>query len=266
MFYLDPHHTRPAVPLQPLRETAKPESDRNEPPPPSSSSNHRQRQSGSTTIDAPTLSAGSSTRQVVDPLTTPRKSGTRSKADTSNSTLSSESTLDPVSHYYATAYSPTDLGTFHCDRVRKMPVSSLDPSMLLAFLCRDEADWKDLRSRVLEVCISYYYCPGNPTRCQLILSRSWVVIALYFPSKTNRHLMGMTRIRMLGCSLSLSLALTYPQTIIPSNPRKLTWSSYPTQFLTFLTLICRHLHQHSNLWSISPSREVRTVSTTMKIG
>lgn len=60
------------------------------------------------------------------------------------------SSLDAVSHYYTTAYSPADLQTFHCDRVRKMPVGSLDPSMLLAFLCRDEADWKDLRSRVLE--------------------------------------------------------------------------------------------------------------------
>ena len=32
-----------------------------------------------------------------------------------------------------------------------MPISSLDPSMLLGFLCRDENEWKDLRSRIAEV-------------------------------------------------------------------------------------------------------------------
>jgi len=32
-----------------------------------------------------------------------------------------------------------------------VPISSLDPSMLLGFLCRDEADWKDLRARITEL-------------------------------------------------------------------------------------------------------------------
>lgn len=45
----------------------------------------------------------------------------------------------------------TDLRTFHCDRVRKMPLSGLDPSMLLGFLCRDEQDWKDFRRRMAEI-------------------------------------------------------------------------------------------------------------------
>ncbi len=36
--------------------------------------------------------------------------------------------------------------------VRKMPLSGLDPSMLIGFLCRDEADWWDFRKRVGEVC------------------------------------------------------------------------------------------------------------------
>jgi cysteine protease ATG4 len=59
--------------------------------------------------------------------------------------------LDPMSLYLATAYSMSELRTFHCDRVRKMPLSGLDPSMLLGFLCRDEQEWLDLRERVTEV-------------------------------------------------------------------------------------------------------------------
>jgi cysteine protease ATG4 len=59
--------------------------------------------------------------------------------------------LDPVQEHYVTAYSPQELRTFHCERVRKMPLSGLDPSMLIGFLCRDEADWKDLRTRLTEI-------------------------------------------------------------------------------------------------------------------
>ena len=49
------------------------------------------------------------------------------------------------------AYSAAQLKTFHCERVRKMPLSGLDPSMLIGFFCRDESDWKDFRKRVEEV-------------------------------------------------------------------------------------------------------------------
>ncbi|KAJ6617348.1 hypothetical protein B0H10DRAFT_2033813, partial [Mycena sp. CBHHK59/15] len=33
----------------------------------------------------------------------------------------------------ARAYSTAELRTFHCERVRKMPLSGLDPSMLIGF-------------------------------------------------------------------------------------------------------------------------------------
>jgi len=62
--------------------------------------------------------------------------------------------LDPAQLHYCTAYSAAELKTFHCDRVRKMPLSGLDPSMLIGFLCRDEDDWRDFRRRVSEVCLS----------------------------------------------------------------------------------------------------------------
>jgi cysteine protease ATG4 len=69
--------------------------------------------------------------------------------------VASDSGLDPSQLHYVTAYSSTELRTFHCDRVRKMPLSGLDPSMLIGFLCKNEADWIDLRQRVTEVCPSF---------------------------------------------------------------------------------------------------------------
>ena len=64
-----------------------------------------------------------------------------------------EEDLDPFQQHYLNAYTPTELKTFHCDRVRKMPLSGLDPSMLIGFFCRDEIDWKDLREKVEQVSI-----------------------------------------------------------------------------------------------------------------
>lgn len=59
--------------------------------------------------------------------------------------------LDESQRHYVTAYSAAELKTFHCERVRKMPLSGLDPSMLIGFLCKDENDWIDLRHRVADV-------------------------------------------------------------------------------------------------------------------
>ncbi|KAF9043299.1 peptidase family C54-domain-containing protein [Panaeolus papilionaceus] len=56
--------------------------------------------------------------------------------------------LDAIQIHYCNAYSAAELKTFHCERVRKMPLSGLDPSMLIGFLCRDEADWEDFKRRV----------------------------------------------------------------------------------------------------------------------
>jgi hypothetical protein len=53
--------------------------------------------------------------------------------------------------YYARAYSAAEIRTFHCERVRRMPLSGLDPSMLIGSVCRDEAEWIDLRRRIKAV-------------------------------------------------------------------------------------------------------------------
>ncbi|KJA22323.1 hypothetical protein HYPSUDRAFT_41184 [Hypholoma sublateritium FD-334 SS-4] len=59
--------------------------------------------------------------------------------------------VDAVQLHYCNAYSAAELRTFHCERVRKMPLSGLDPSMLIGFVCRDERDWWDFRRRVSEL-------------------------------------------------------------------------------------------------------------------
>ena len=59
--------------------------------------------------------------------------------------------LDPLQRHFVTAYSQAELKTFHCDRVRKMPLSGLDPSMLMGFLCKNEQDWLDFKAKVADV-------------------------------------------------------------------------------------------------------------------
>ncbi|KZW00686.1 hypothetical protein EXIGLDRAFT_711000 [Exidia glandulosa HHB12029] len=172
LFYLDPHHARPAVPLRP-----PPPGDEDAPFPfpgtgsgmgstitglPRSSSassssfslpyNERRRYDRHSSPPAETPSAAPSAFRAptasVSPTTSTRSSSTQSVYD---SDRRSSVVDDPLLVHYGLTYSMTDLRTYHCDRVRKMPLSGLDPSMLLGFLCRDEADWKDFRQRMAEI-------------------------------------------------------------------------------------------------------------------
>lgn len=61
---------------------------------------------------------------------------------------------DPSLEWYAHAYTEAQLRTFHCEKVKKIPLSGLDPSMLLGFLCRDEAEFEDFCDRVSKVRVS----------------------------------------------------------------------------------------------------------------
>ncbi|KAL7010050.1 Cysteine protease atg4 [Cystobasidiomycetes sp. EMM_F5] len=51
---------------------------------------------------------------------------------------------------YAAQYNSHDLDSYHCDKVRKMPIASLDPSMLVGLLCQSRDDWDDLCRRMKE--------------------------------------------------------------------------------------------------------------------
>ena len=65
-----------------------------------------------------------------------------SGANGGGSVLSGEDTgLDAARMHYVTS-SSTELMTFEC--VRKMPLSRLDPSVLIRFLYKTESDWTDL--------------------------------------------------------------------------------------------------------------------------
>ena len=68
----------------------------------------------------------------------------------------SDAGLDTTQTHYVTLYSAAKLRTFHCERVREMPLSGLNPSMLIGILCKTGADWVDLRrAGVTEVRIAY---------------------------------------------------------------------------------------------------------------
>ncbi|KAL5534817.1 hypothetical protein ACEPAG_1281 [Sanghuangporus baumii] len=158
LFYLDPHHARPTVPFRsppsnfeaqtlPRNFNHTPSSPADSPPssyrepftiPGSGPSRH---------VKASSSASSYASQSRISPST--------SQGSVSVSGQSSYGGLDPIQEHYITAYSPMELRTFHCDRVRKMPLSSLDPSMLIGFLCRDERDWRDLRERVTEMSRKY---------------------------------------------------------------------------------------------------------------
>jgi cysteine protease ATG4 len=185
LFYLDPHHARPAVPLRPAPHPSIYPSNR-EPMPDSDQSrlqHHEHRlqtapssvRTGSSTFSyhAPhspsplqkefstssnTSSSSNNHRSSRSPPPSqqhqPRWHPSQPSSPTSEMDyreLSGFGLLDPLQEHYVNAYHTSELKTFHCERVRKMPLSGLDPSMLIGFLCKDEADWRDFRRRVGEL-------------------------------------------------------------------------------------------------------------------
>ena len=171
LFYLDPHHARIAVPLRlppqaaererrgiPIRQTtpergsASPLGHNRSPTSPASS------RTGSTTLSHRSPASPSPLSKQLS-TSSSSSGGAHARwhsmgangAGSELSTAASDTNLDQMQMHYATAYSAAELRTFHCDRIRKMPLSALDPSMLIGFLCKNEADWIDLRQRVTEV-------------------------------------------------------------------------------------------------------------------
>ncbi|KAJ7243226.1 hypothetical protein C8J57DRAFT_1726032 [Mycena rebaudengoi] len=117
LFCLDPQHSRPAVPLCPA-------------PVPSaafSSSTSESPVSPPMTEDELLLNAQRAEDKLVN--------------DPSGMIRAEEA-------FYLRAYSPAEPRTFHCENMHKMPRSGLDPSMLIGFASRDEAEWVDLRRRI----------------------------------------------------------------------------------------------------------------------
>lgn len=55
---------------------------------------------------------------------------------------------DDEEEWWAHAYGEAQTSTYHCEKVRRMPIKSLDPSMLLGFLVKNEASLLDLCTRI----------------------------------------------------------------------------------------------------------------------
>ncbi|KAG9018739.1 Cysteine protease atg4 [Tulasnella sp. 427] len=223
LFYLDPHHTRPAVPLRPPPPAftpASPSTTANshlEPDSADDKASLQQRRGSSGRPSTPDRELEKSIGDVSasglgkggrfrsgsiklkhrrNPNGSPTNSRTGSASSTASFSLHASLSPSPLSHgqgsqhghgqqpsvgapgtspsgssfssiagppagvdaatyHLATAYTPGELRTFHCDKVRKMPLSHMDPSMLLGFLCKDEADWIDLRERAQEFAKSH---------------------------------------------------------------------------------------------------------------
>lgn len=110
LFYIDPHHTAESVPLQ-----------------------------------SPPLELRYAA--LNDPLKVQEEDWQVADSSGSSPTLNMtpQSELDT---FYTQAYPPAALSSFHPDRVRKIAVSSIDPSMLVGFVVRHEADFEDWKTRV----------------------------------------------------------------------------------------------------------------------
>lgn len=110
------------------------------------------------TPDSPTTPLAPSPPQKADVFTAPPESTNPTPTASSHHTRSRsidepvERARDPSLEWYASAYSEAQLRTFHCEKVKKIPLSGLDPSMLLGFLCRTEAEFEDFCERASRVC------------------------------------------------------------------------------------------------------------------
>ncbi|KAL1714431.1 peptidase family C54-domain-containing protein [Schizophyllum commune] len=201
LFYLDPHHARPTVPLRevgevkisatpPATQAAEASDSQDALAPPKEGltrsattadkkrskkekrlsfdtdveksdaggkvSKHKRRHSQHLAAALANASAASSASAgsvldeptpVMAPLPPPFIP--REPVDVPLTPHSTAPTLPPaLAAHYLAGYTAAETRTFHCERVRKMPMSGLDPSMLIGFLCKDRADWEDWRARV----------------------------------------------------------------------------------------------------------------------
>lgn len=71
---------------------------------------------------------------------------------------------DNLDEWWTHVYTESELSTFHCDRPKRMPMRSLDPSMLLGFLVKDEASMTDLTNRVRSLPKSIFAIQSEPPK------------------------------------------------------------------------------------------------------
>ncbi len=120
LFYIDPHFPRPAIPLVLPSDPELVEAF----------SHVRVRASGSLSPPPPSVEQDAS-REFPGGA--------------------SNNTAAQIDQFLLSAYPDSVWATYHCDKVRKVSLSSLDPSMLIGFVVENESDWFDFRRKVQEV-------------------------------------------------------------------------------------------------------------------
>ncbi|KAL8280849.1 hypothetical protein RQP46_006853 [Phenoliferia psychrophenolica] len=126
LFYIDPHHPRAALALQSPSADLVPLAQ-------------------SLPLATPLSSSSSHGHAISDSFITVTPSPPITPVQGPVSTATDHERL---ADFFEDAYSDQNLRTYHTDKVRKMAITSLDPSMLVGFLIRDEDDWDDFSSRV----------------------------------------------------------------------------------------------------------------------
>ncbi|KAJ7852736.1 hypothetical protein B0H13DRAFT_2359355 [Mycena leptocephala] len=142
LFYLDPHLSQPAVPLRPFVPDTQPHAPMTE----DGLVFDRRASSATTTAEAADMTTSTDADRHM--RTWPRAGCVLSPAEEA---------------HFARAYSVAELRTFHCTCVRKMPLTLMDPSMLLGFVCRDAEEWADWRRRVRALPRAIFAIQDEPT-------------------------------------------------------------------------------------------------------
>ena len=144
LFYLDPHHAGTAIPLRlpphttehehgiPIRQTT-PERGSTSPlghnHSPTSPSSSRRGSSSFTHFTIIPFELSTRSSSLVGAHARWQSTGANG-ASLEPSGAANVTGLDQTQINYVTSYSPAELGTFHCDRVCKMPPSGLDLACL----------------------------------------------------------------------------------------------------------------------------------------
>jgi hypothetical protein len=156
LFYIDPHHSRPAIPFEELPKPITLSAQRISLSPRTFTG----KQDGdweqiTSTTDTDSVMSGSAGSEGFGYSSKKQHHGKNSDKvsfQTGNSSsISINLRREQLDDFYAKAYPSSALQTFHPEKVRRMNLSALDPSMLLGFLVKDEADWEDLTTRIRSV-------------------------------------------------------------------------------------------------------------------
>ncbi|GAA5918837.1 hypothetical protein JCM6882_004711 [Rhodosporidiobolus microsporus] len=157
LFYIDPHHPRPAVPVVVPPPGIEEMARRVLLSPPQMESGEEKEHVRKRVDTQETAKGvmGDSFVTVAPAPTLPSSSDSPSQSRVSSSSRPADphaADRAALDAFLASAYSDSAAwSTYHAEKVRKCALNSLDPSMLLGFLVQGEEDWKGFRKGVEEL-------------------------------------------------------------------------------------------------------------------